>query len=221
MLGQGKVTMNVYLVAIIGVLVIWGSLATGIVIGRDLLPSPQAAPGATGGSSTFRMGRTAPIRSALVTVDGKPTSLALGRKATVVVAMATWCKFCGYMDKWVLPVVAKEAGVEVDVVDVSQVGGIANPGPQHPAFSGSDGQGGTTLSESGMEADLRGYVAKYKLASSGINFYVAPASIQEQWHVSAFPTVVVLNPQGIVTQQQTGAMTATQLAAAVAGASAN
>lgn len=217
LLGQPKITMNVYLVVVIGLLVIWGSIATGIVIARDIFPSVQSA--ALPPNSIFRAGKPAPIKSALVSLDGRNTRLVLGHKATVVLAMATWCKFCGYMDKWVLPDMSKEAGVAVDVVDVSPSGGIADPGPQQPAFSGTDGSGSAGLSESAMEADLRTYTAKYGIARSGINFYVAPASTQQQWHIAAFPTVVVLTSDGTVSMQQSSAMTLAQLNAAVQSAS--
>lgn len=185
-----------------------------------MLPWPQTtAAGSQPASSAFVTGKVAPVKSSLVTPDGKATYLALGEKATVVVAMATWCKYCAYMDKWVLPALATGSGVEVDVVDVSQTGGIANPGPRVPAFSGTDGSGATTLSESGMEVELRTYIIKYALAQSGINFYAAPSSTQRQWHISAFPTVVVLNSDGIVSLQQPGAMTLAELTAAVHDAS--
>lgn len=176
-------------------------------------PTQNAADGLDG--PTFKTGKASPIHSALVTVSGQRTTLALGRKVTVVLAMATWCKYCAYMDKWVLPPIAKEPGVAVDVIDLSPMGGIADPGPRRPAFNGTDGSVGTFLSQRGMETAMRLYAAKYGIASSGIHFYVAPTSTRQQWHVTAFPTIIVLNAHRIVALQQARAMTLSQLSAAV------
>jgi hypothetical protein len=70
-----------------------------------------------------------------------------------------------------------------------------------------------------MEADLRTYALQYGIANSSIEFYVAPASTRQQWRISAFPTVVVLNSRGVVSMEQPGAMTLAQLTAAVEAAS--
>lgn len=214
---QRGVIANVYLLIIIGVLIIWGLIAIGIVLGRNVLSAPPTAVQTT--DSAFKAGKAAPVKSPLLALDGKAATLALGRKATVVMGMSTWCRFCGYMDKWVLPGLAGKSGVTVDVVDVSPTGGIANPGPKRPAFSGTDGSGGTPMSVSGMEADLHTYTLQYGIANSGIKFYVAPASTQQRWSISVFPTVIVLNSRGVVSTEQPGAMTLAQLTAAVEAAS--
>jgi len=214
---QKTARSNLYIMIAAGLLAIWGLVAVGIVIGRDIsIPTQTVRAQASG--SIFVVGKSAPTRATLISIDGTATSLALGRKATVVLAMATWCKYCGYMDKWVLPSLAKDSGVKVDAIDVSPVGGVANPGPKFPEFSGADGMGSTDLSESGMVKGLREYVLEYGIGNRGIDFYVATGQTRQQWHITALPTVIVLDSRGVVTLQHPGAMTLSELAAAIYGA---
>jgi hypothetical protein len=93
------------------------------------------------------------------------------------------------MDEWVLPNLAKMPGISVDVVDVSGFGGIADPGPESPPFSGADGQRNDLSTLTAMEANLRQYVDVYHLGSTSMHFYVAPSNAQAQWQIPALPTL--------------------------------
>ncbi|WP_053958333.1 hypothetical protein [Sulfobacillus thermosulfidooxidans] len=168
-------------------------------------------------SNPFVAGTMFPFQQTTVdTLSGHPTHLAQGTKATVVMAMASWCLFCGYEDKWVWPTIAKTHGVVIDVVDVSPQGGIANPGPVSPPFHGADGVGGA-LSVSGMEATMRQYVHTYGLLGSpAIHVYVAPTAVQQAWHVAAFPSIAFVSASGTVTVAPPGAITLPQARTALA-----
>nr|WP_172684491.1 hypothetical protein [Sulfobacillus thermotolerans] len=125
-------------------------------------------------------------------------------------AMASWCLFCGYDDKWVLPILAKTPGVTVDIVDVSPQGGIADAGPQSPAFSGHDGQGGP-LTVTGMETTMQHYVTAFgTLSAPNIHVYVAPQTTQSAWHIQSFPTLAFIGPSGKVVVAPNGAQTLSQ-----------
>ena len=121
--------------------------------------------------------------------------------------MASWCLYCGYEDKWVLPVLAKTPGVVIDVVDVSPHGGIANPGPQSPPFSGHDGTGGS-LTTAGMAQTMQQYVQSFgTLNAPNVHVYVAPATTRRIWAVQQFPTLAFIGPAGRVAVLPAGAQT--------------
>lgn len=179
--------------------------------------APSGGPGAArAGSppaSPFAVGAALPQGRVLDALDGKPAALALGRKATVVMGMASWCLFCGYEDRWVLPALAREPGVAADVVDLSPQGGIADPGPQSPPFHGQDGTGGP-LDTRGMLATMRHYVARYR-GMPGVHVYVAPAAVRSAWPVQGFPTLAFADRRGTVTQVVPGGLTLPQATAAL------
>ena len=98
-------------------------------------------PGSTP-TGPFVAGQPINFQTSVDTLTGQSTTLARGSKGTVIMAMASWCLYCAYEDKWALPPLAKTPGVVIDIVDASPQGGIGVPGPQSPAFSGHDGTGG-------------------------------------------------------------------------------
>ncbi|MCY0865272.1 MAG: hypothetical protein OWQ57_10000 [Sulfobacillus sp.] len=175
-------------------------------------PTPGGTPAATG---PFVVGHSFPFQAAVETLSGTPTHLAHGSRATIVMAMASWCLFCSYEDKYVLPALAKTPGVAIDIVDVSPQGGIADPGPESPPFSGHDGTGGP-LTLTGMEYTMRQYVATYgTLAAPNIHVYVAPPATQTAWNVQAFPTLAFVNAQGRIVVAPPGALTVSQAQSAL------
>jgi len=201
-----------------------GWMGIGFTLGAWLAPksvtptaAPSAAPTAPPSPTTspWVVGQSAPWNAPLTTLTGQPTHLARGQKGTVVMAMASWCLYCGYEDRWVWPAFAKaHPQWAIDIVDVSPQGGIADPGPQSPPFSGHDGVGGS-LSVTGMQAVMRQYVQTYHLAAPNIHVYVAPLTTQSAWHVASFPSIYVANSQGIVEQSTPGAITLAQAQALV------
>nr|WP_243239827.1 hypothetical protein [Sulfobacillus harzensis] len=174
-------------------------------------PSTSPSPTTTAPTNrTFAVGTAFPFSTTVDTLQGQPTTLARGSKGTVVMAMASWCLYCAYEDKYVLPVLAKTPGVAVDVVDVSPQGGIGDPGPQNPPFSGHDGTGGA-LTTAGMEATMRQYVKTFgTLSASTIHVYVAPSATQAAWNVQTFPTLAFIGTTGKVAVAPAGAQTVSQ-----------
>lgn len=198
-----------------------GTAATSATAAADPAPAattpttttPSPSPSATAGSGTsspFKAGAAFPFHTAVDTLHGQPTTLARGSRGTVVLAMASWCLFCAYEDKYVMPALAKTPGVAVDVVDVSPQGGIGDPGPQNPAFSGHDGSGGP-LTVAGMEATMRQYVQTFgTLSAPNIHVYVAPTATQSAWNIQAYPTLAFLSANGRVAVAPGGAQTLSQ-----------
>jgi len=200
-----------------------GWLGIGFTLGAWFAPRPGAtapapaatpptAPTAPGGPSPspWTIGQPAPWSAAVNTLTGHPTHLARGPQGTIVMAMASWCLFCGYEDKWVWPAFAKaHPQWAIDIVDVSPEGGIADPGPQNPPFHGQDGVGGP-LSVAGMQSVMQHYVHTYGLQAPNIHVYVAPLATQSAWHIASFPTIYAMNAHGIVQQTTPGAVTLAQ-----------
>lgn len=187
----------------LGSLVLGAWMGGGFVSAHPVKTAPPLV-------SPFHVGQTVDFAAPVVeTLSGHRTGLAHGQKATIIMAMASWCRFCGYEDRWVNPVLAHQPGVVVDIVDVSPQGGLATPGPRHPAFTGFDGQGGP-LTTAGMIDTMRQYTQIYPLASPSIHVYVAPAATRSVWTVSHFPTMAFLNATGQVQAVPGGAPTRTQ-----------
>jgi len=168
-------------------------------------------------ASPFHTGRPVDWRQPVLTLPGHRATLARGSRATIIMGMASWCLYCGYEDRWVLPRLASEPGVVVDIVDVSPHGGIADPGPQNPPFHGHDGQGGP-LTTAGMEAVMRQYVRTYSLTGAALHVYVAPVALQKRWSVPSFPALAFVNRQGVVAVSPAGAQTLPQARADLAQA---
>ena len=146
-----------------------------------------------------------PWTTALRTETNQVVHLARGKRATIIMAMASWCHFCAYEDRWVLPVVIHTPGVAIDIVDVSPFRGIAQPGPKAPAFSGIDGVT-HPASVRQMEATMRRYRQRYHLPPS-IHVLIAPSAVQKTWHVPGFPDFWFANAKGHVTQHIQHALT--------------
>lgn len=191
----------------------WTGGVRAAAVGLALTAGLAACGSAGGGSGTT----PGPTRNALAvgqslaggtpveTLDGRPAALALGRRATVVVLMATWCRYCGYEDRWVVPGLVGQPGVAVDLVDVSPYGGIASPGPQSPPFSGQDHIGKKTT-VAGMRSWMARYAAQYGLPPA-VHLYVAPTDTQSSWNVASYPTIVLLNGSGTIRNVVAGAFT--------------
>ena len=166
----------------------------------------------TGGTpsttSAFTAGHAAPWSTSLETLTGQPAHLVRGTKGTLVVEMASWCLFCGYTDKYIVPVIAAMPGVAVDVVDVSPQGGIANPGPETPPFSGHDGQGGA-INTAQMATTMQQYVRAYGTLGQA-HVFVAPSAARSAWAIQSFPTLDWINAAGKVVSATPGALTIAQ-----------
>ncbi len=141
-------------------------------------------------------------------LDGQMHLLHRGKRATIVVMMASWCKFCAYDDKYVWPVLMKTPGVVVDIIDVSPNGGIGDPGPFSPPFDGSD-HFGKPISPTGMISVMREYRVKFHLTAPNVAIYVDPEGL-ERWPIKYFPTIAFINGQGNVSQTVNGGLLLSQ-----------
>lgn len=213
------------LATVAGLGVLGGTFALGLSTGSSSVaaatPSAVAGPVTPGTTTTtttpgatptgpFVAGQTMNFKTAVDTLQGQRTTLARGSKGTVIMAMASWCLYCAYEDKYVLPALAKTPGVVVDIIDVSPQGGIGDPGPATPAFSGHDGTGGA-LSVAGMESTMRQYMKTFgTLSAPNIHVYVAPSVTQTVWNIQSFPTLAFVNGKGAVSVSPAGAQTLSQ-----------
>jgi thiol-disulfide isomerase/thioredoxin len=152
----------------------------------------------------------------VLNLAGAPTRLALGRQATVIVLMATWCKYCAYEDRWVVPRIEGAPGRAIDVVDVSAHGGIATPGPVKPAFSGREQRTGPVSAQMAA-ATLQRYGQRYGLLGArSVHLYVATAGARARLQVETYPTFVIVGADGRVRRIIVGAVSADVLMRAIA-----
>lgn len=226
------ITVSKSLLAGLAVVAGLGLMGGAFALGMAITPTGNnglttaAAPPVTAGTTTtttiagsgtapptggpFSVGTTVNFRTPVVNLAGQLTTLARGSKGTVIMAMASWCLYCGYEDKWALPPLANTPGVDIDIVDVSPQGGIADPGPQSPAFSGHDGTGGA-ISLTGMASVMRQYKQAFgTLNASNIHVYAAPSATQTAWNVQSFPTLAFVGANGKVAVAPAGAQTISQ-----------
>lgn len=150
----------------------------------------------------------------LTLTSGKPVTIARGPRLTIVMLMASWCLYCAYEDKYVWPHIARSfPGVKVDVIDVSQNGGIGVPGPQSPAFTGHDNIG-LKLGVLGMRKTMITYRQRFDLHKPAVNVYVDP-SARGYWHVTSFPTLLFVNSAGRIVHRTNGALPYPAMAALI------
>lgn len=213
------------IVAALGASVTSSSASTGSSTGftAPVKPGTTTTTTGSGGSTTptaggpFAVGRTANFHTAVINLAGQKTTLARGTKGTIIMAMASWCLFCVYEDKWALPPLAKTPGVVIDIVDVSPQGGIADPGPKSPAFSGHDGTGGP-ITTATMVSTMNQYKKTFgSLNASNIHIYVAPRATQSAWNIQSFAMWAFVGAHGKTVVAPAGAQTISQAQSDPAG----
>ncbi len=136
----------------------------------------------------------------------KPAYLVKGSKMTVVMLMASWCLYCAYDDKYVWPSLLHEKGLTLDIVDVSNHGGIGDPGPESPPFSGHDNYQSATIGARGMIQTMNQYVKQFSLNYPNVHVYVDPNGLS-YWSVKNFPTILLINGKGQLVDRVDGALT--------------
>ncbi len=166
----------------------------------------QAGPPVT--RLSLNLGQTFPWQYKPYALDGQRHPVQRGNRATIVVMMASWCKFCAYDDKYVWPVLAKTPGVTVDIIDVSPNAGIGNPGPFSPPFSGTD-HIGNPINRAGMIAVMREYRAQFHLTQPNVAVYVDHQGLA-RWPIKYFPTVVFINQKGVISKISNGGLQLSQ-----------
>lgn len=139
---------------------------------------------------------------------GRPAHLVRGSRITIVMLMASWCKYCAYDDRYAWPVITHTPGLAIDIVDVSNLSGIGNPGPKEPAFSGQD-NAGPAVGANGMLNTMARYVQKFHLTYSNVHVYADPGGLA-YWNIAYFPTILVLNSHGQLVERAVGGITIAQ-----------
>ncbi len=183
-------------------------------------PVPAATVSATGSTkaaakaappvsvSAMKPGQSFDWTMAVRNLNDHSAALTRGPNGTVVELMASWCLFCGYTDQYALPTIAKTPGVAIDVVDVSPLGGIANPGPANPPFHGKDGQA-SPVNTRQMASTMQQYKKDYN-GMTGMNLYVAPSATRSLLHITSIPVLIWINKAGMVTKVTTGGLLPSQ-----------
>lgn len=139
-----------------------------------------------------------------------------GRRMTIVMLMASWCLYCAYEDKYVWPQVARSfSGVQINIIDVSAKGGIGDPGPFSPPFTGHDNVG-HPISARAMRATMSRYQKQFGLTNARIHVFVDPSGLTF-WHVTTFPTLLFVGPHGHLIRRVDGALTAPQMLKLITG----
>ncbi len=112
---------------------------------------------------------TPPVSVPLVSTSGKQVNVVLSGKPTVIVFFATWCPYCAYDAKWVLPqftTKVKKAGGQVLGVQANLQLGQGVPGPLGNPYAGKDGshfQPPKAKEQSDSLAALRKYEKDFNL----------------------------------------------------------
>ena len=138
-------------------------------------------------------------------------------RPVLVEFMATWCMYCAWESRWVLPQVetaAAQSGFVVLAVDASQLGGIGVSGPADNPGAGHDGSM-TPLPTVGTEAaamhELDAYAATFGLTMPFL--YDPGLQVTTAYHVTAYPTLVVIGASGHIVKTYVGPQTAATLLA--------
>ena len=168
--------------------------------------SPQSSPPA----STVKATLFPPSYRVTALTSGQQVAVVRGPRLTVIMLMASWCLYCAYEDKYVWPQVIRSIpGVEVNIVDVSRNGGIGDPGPQSPAFSGHDNVG-PHISVAGMRQTMLTYQKQFDLHAPNLHIFVDPTGLT-YWHMTTYPTFLFVNGTGHIVDRVNGALTRSQL----------
>ncbi len=202
-----RITLGLASLAVVGM--VFGFIITLITPSVQAAPaSPTAVAAATPtAGQPFAVGQSFNFRETVLSLQGQPTTLVRGARGTVVLLMASWCLYCGYEDRWVMPILAEHPGIAIDIIDISPDGGIANPGLESPAFTGHDGSR-QPITIAGMEQTMQQYSRIYHLSrQANIHVYVAPVATQKAWAVATFPTMAFVNEAGQIAVAPQGAQT--------------
>lgn len=192
-----KVGISLFLILLLTV----AGIVAGALLKQKVTPS--------GPKPGYAVGQPFPYSAAQsITLANRVQPLAQGTRATIVVLIASWCKYCAYDDAYVWPLMVRRSGVTVDIVDISRHGGIARPGPISPPFQGQDGSG-PLLSTAGLIQVMKQYRNQFPLSDPHIHIYVKPGGFSG-WYVGSYPTVAFVNRKGIITSMSSGGITMNQ-----------
>ncbi|MCY0908633.1 MAG: hypothetical protein OWR62_09610 [Sulfobacillus thermotolerans] len=138
----------------------------------------------------------------------------------VVIAMASWCKYCAWEAKWQEPQLfhwGQAHHIRIALVDISPRGGIGVAGPANNAAAGHDGTGPFYgASRSGIKAldhTLQEYAAIYHLPLTAFTIDPTDATPFAK-KAEMIPAIFLLNQHGQITRSFQGTTPASTIEAA-------
>ena len=143
---------------------------------------------------------TPPVTVPLVATNGQKVHVQLSGKPTVVVFFATWCPYCAYDAKWVMPAFTRkvrQAGGQVIGVQSSLQLGIGVPGPFGNPYGGKDGshfQPPPGKEQSDSLAELKRYVQVFHVTYP--LYYDPGLAWSTRMGVQSFPSFAFYDASG-------------------------
>lgn len=144
------------------------------------------------------------------------------KNGAVVIAMASWCKYCAWEAKWEEPQLlrwGREHHIRVVLVDISPRGGIGIAGPQNNASAGTDGSGQFLGSGAHglkvLEATLKRYAATYHLPLAALTIDPADTTVFAK-KAQEMPAIFLVSPGGRITRTFQGTTPASSIESAFA-----
>lgn len=130
---------------------------------------------------------------------------------TIVIAMATWCKYCAWEAKWQEPRLfqwAQTHKVRVLVINITKIPAIGIAGPLSAPASGQDGT--HLLPHTTWQETLTQYAILYKIPSQFL--YGDPNQTSYfSHHTKSLPTIFFISAQGHLDATKAGITPAGQI----------
>ncbi len=155
-----------------------------------------------------------------VSADKWQKSTLLSSNGAIVIAMASWCKYCAWEAKWQEPQLfhwGSEHHVRVVLVDISPRGGIGIAGPANDASAGTDGKGNylgaSPKGLKALEATLQSYSKIYHVPLNDLTIDpddLTPFAKKAQ----LIPAIYLVNASGRITKSFEGTTDASTVEAA-------
>lgn len=140
----------------------------------------------------------------LLNASGSDVPLTVGHNGTAVLFVNPASPLSAYEARWVIPPLLLK-GMDYAVVMALPSKTVATPGPEKPANSGKAGQATASETSQALGALAPDLVKTWHLPKGTQVYTVTPATVQ-QWHLTGFPTLWVVNSQNQVVAQLPGAL---------------
>jgi thiol-disulfide isomerase/thioredoxin len=155
-----------------------------------------------------------------VSANGWQNSSLLGKNGAIVIAMASWCKYCAWEAKWQEPQLfhwGSQHHVQVVLIDISPRGGIGIAGPANDPGAGTDGKanflGDSPKAMATLESTLKSYSAIYHVPLSYLK--VDPNDVTPfAKNARVIPAVYLVNKSGAIVKTYEGTTQAAAVEAA-------
>lgn len=144
------------------------------------------------------------LPAGLLNAGGSPVPLRLGPNGTALLFVNPASPLSAYEARWVIPPLLLK-GMDYAVVLALPAKTLAAPGPEKPANSGKAGQAAASETSQALGALAPDLAKMWQLPKGTQVYTVTPATVQE-WHLTGFPTLWVVNAQNQVVAQLPGAL---------------